>query len=205
MSLAPTLISQYFRNFFGKSPLCDGCRSCVALRGGSQLFQYLPDLLAARVVKLQREGLAIVRDGAFILPDESERIGAARKTRGDTGGEPDRFVEVLYCAIVPLPSRVDETAIAEGRGVVGIKPDDLVEILDGSILVHPLDQISVEIPLRLLLIGEGPGEKGPGEIGIEPNRPVAVLNGKIDPPLDPARVGPINDGRRVCGIKPDRL
>src|SRR6266436_1544694 len=104
-------------NFFRKSLLCNGCRSCVRLRGGSQLFQRPLDLLAVRVVKLQREGLAIVGNSALILPDESERIGTAGKRRGHIWIEPDRFAEILYCAIVPLPSRVDETAIAEGDGV----------------------------------------------------------------------------------------
>src|SRR5215470_7250383 len=62
---------------FRKSLLCNGCRSCVALRRGSQPFHYRLDPPAARVVKLQREGLAIVRNGTLILPDESERVGTA--------------------------------------------------------------------------------------------------------------------------------
>src|SRR6266436_4935162 len=145
-----------WRRRFGKSALCDGGRSGVPLRGRSQLFQYSLDLVTAGVVKLQRERLAVVGDGAFILPDESERIGAARECHGDIGIKPDCFVEVLYRAIIPLPSRVDEAAIAEGGGVARIKTDRLVQIPDGAVLVHPVSQISVEVPLRLLLIDEGP-------------------------------------------------
>src|SRR5262245_49396436 len=117
------------------SPICNRCRSCVSLGVDSELFQCSLDLPPVRVVKLQREGLSIVRNGPFILADKSQRIGAARKMRANTGIEPDRFVEVLYRAIIPLHSRVHETAIVEGNGVVGIEPDGLVKILDGETIV----------------------------------------------------------------------
>src|SRR5712664_298782 len=170
-----------------KSALCDGSRSCVPLRGRSELLQYPLDLVTVGVVKLQRERLAVVRHGAFILPDESERIGAAGECRGDIGIKPDCFVEVLYRAIIPLPSRVEEAAIAEGGSVARIKTDRLVQIPDGAILVHPVSQISVEVPLRLLLVGEGPVDEGRRVFGIEPDRRVEVLDRRIEAAL--AQVG----------------
>src|SRR5215831_2483318 len=133
--------------FLQESPLFDCCRRYFPIRGDSELLQRVPDLPASAVVELQREGPAIVGDGAFILPDESERIGAAKKRRRHLWIEPDRLVEVLYRTIISLPPRVDEAAIAERGGVVGIKPDDLVKILDGLVLVHPFGQIGVEVPL----------------------------------------------------------
>src|SRR5215470_9064526 len=188
---------------FGKSPLCNGSRSWVPLRGGSELFQYPLDLPAAGVIKLQREGLAVVRDRAFILPDESERIGAAGKCRRDIGIEPDRFVEVLNGAIVALPSRVDEAAIAEGGGVVGIKPDGLIQILDCAFLVDPVGQICVEVPLRLLLVGEGPVDEGRRVFGVEPDRRVEVRDRGIEAAFpEIGKTSSVESGR-VFGIKPN--
>src|SRR5215471_11775831 len=193
MRLAGSSTSQYFRDLSRKSPPCRHCRRCLPPRGGSELFQHLVNLLAARVVKRQREGFAIVGDGPFILPDESERESAARKCGGDVGIEADRFVEVLYGAIVLLPSRIKQTAIEEGGGVARAEPDAFIIVRYGAILIGPVSQISVEVPLRFVPVGVGPREEPSGETAIEPDRPVAVFNRKINPPLVPARISPIGE------------
>src|SRR5258708_8609856 len=107
-------------------------------------------MLPVRVVKLQREGLAIVRNGPFILANKSQGIGTARKMRADTGIKPDRFVEVPYRAIVPLHSRVDETPIAKGNGVVAIEPDGLVKFCDRANLLRPHPHLTLNPPPPLI-------------------------------------------------------
>src|SRR5262245_16640261 len=125
--------------------------------------------------------------------------------RADAGIKPDRFVEVLYCAIIPLHSRVDETAIVERNGVVAIEPDGPVKILDGEILVPSRGQISVEVPLCLLPLGDGPVNEGHCVFGIESDRLVEVLDRTVDPAFAQVGKGPVIESERVFRIEPDRF
>src|SRR5258708_886789 len=154
------------------------------------------------------EGLGVKFPGPtrpFILANKSQGIGTARKMRADTGIKPDLFVEVPYRAIVPLHSRVDEAAIAKGNGVVAIEPDGLVKIQDGEILVRPHGQISVEVPLRLLPIGDGPVDEGHRVFGIESDRLVEVLDRTVDPAFAQVGKAPVVESDRAFRIEPDRL
>jgi hypothetical protein len=85
-------------------------------------------------------------------------------------------------AVILAFAQVDVAAIVEDSGAAGRKLDRLVVVPDGEILVAPLGEIGVEIPLRLVLIGDRPAEPGGGMLRIEADRPVVVRNGAVGRP-----------------------
>jgi hypothetical protein len=79
----------------------------------------------------------VVRYGPFILPDESERMGAAGKRCRYIWIEPDRFVVVVDGAIVIPPAQMNIASAIEG-GDTGLRgpPAGLDE--QGTALKLPL-------------------------------------------------------------------
>src|SRR5580700_7626075 len=78
-----------YRKAGGKSPLGGDRRRRIALLGGPELLQDHLDLPPAGVVELQLERLAVIRDGARVLPDIPQRQGAAVQPSRNIWIEPD--------------------------------------------------------------------------------------------------------------------
>src|ERR1700692_3534487 len=98
-----------YRKAAGKSPLGGDRRRRIALLGGPELLQDRLDLPPAGVVELQFERLAVIRDGARILPDIPQRQGTAVEGGCDTRIEPDGIGEVRDRAIISPHPGVENT------------------------------------------------------------------------------------------------
>src|SRR5215475_11929360 len=93
---------------------------------GAKLFERGLDLFLCRFVDVQHQRFSVIRNGAVILTDKSERIAATFESRPIVRGQPDGLIVIDDCTVVLSPAHMGISTIIECCGVIWLKPNHLV-------------------------------------------------------------------------------
>src|SRR6516165_6868017 len=123
--------------------------------------------------------MTIISAGALVLTDYPEGVTAVLVIQRIVWIEPDRLIIVLHGAIVHALAPIRIALIVEGGRIFRIQPNRLVVIANCQGLVLSLVEVGVEVPLRLVLIGESPAKKRRSIPRRNLDGTVVVLDGAI--------------------------